>query len=196
MFSDTSSHQYLQHFFFPAAITEEILSLTHGKLDFATRPGLNSSFTGSSDTLLSTHRSNEPNFVSTPDRVEAPTKGGDQQPLWSLWPPFTPIENGKGLSKCSLSDLTKEPMPYEPLFDLALPKVAYLFLEMKTTEALRRVEGERELHREMEGEDLSATSPLEVLDRVIQQGHDTHDKLLKRYVDSFRIADCVVLENL
>ncbi|XP_056601567.1 TSC complex subunit 1a isoform X2 [Triplophysa dalaica] len=162
------------------AITEEILSLTHGKLDFATRPRLDSSFSGSSDTLLSSHPSNEPNLVSTPDRGEATTKGGDQQPPWSLWPPFTPIDNGKGPSKCSLSDLMKEPMPYEPLFDLALPKVAYLFLETKTTEALRKVEGERELHREMEGEDLSATSPLEVLDRVIQQGHETHDKLLKR----------------
>ncbi|KAI7812605.1 putative hamartin [Triplophysa rosa] len=157
-----------------------ILSPTHGKLDFATRPGLDSFFSGSSDTLLSSHPSNEPNLVSTPDRGEATTKGGDQQPPWSLWPPFTPIENGKGLSKCSLSELMKEPLPYEPLFDLALPKVAYLFLETKTTEALRRVEGERTLHREMEGEDLSATSPLEVLDRVIQQGHDTHDKLLKR----------------
>lgn len=87
-------------------------------------------------------------------------------------------------------------MPYEPLFDLALPKVAYLFLETKTTEALRKVEGERELHQEMEGEDLSATSPLEVLDRVIQQGHETHDKLLKRYVDFLRITERVVLGNL
>ncbi|XP_055055291.2 TSC complex subunit 1a isoform X1 [Misgurnus anguillicaudatus] len=164
------------------AITEEILSLTHGRLDFVARPSLDSFFSGSSDTLLSSHTSDEQNLVSTPDRGDTSVKGGEQQPLWPLWPALTPIENGKSaLSKCSLSDLTKEPMPYEPLFDLALPKVASLFLERKTAEALQRAEGEKELHREeMEGEDLSATSPLEVLDRVIQQGYDTHEKVLKR----------------
>lgn len=158
------------------------MSLTHARLDFVARPGLDSSFSGSSDTLLSSHPRDEQNLVSTPDRGDTSVKGGEQQPLWPLWPALTPIENGKSdLSKCSLSDLTKEPMPYEPLFDLALPKVASLFLERKTTEALQRAEGEKELHREeMEGEDLSATSPLEVLDRVIQQGYDTHEKVLKR----------------
>lgn len=154
------------------------MSLTHGKLDFGTRPGLESSFSGSLDTLLSSHPNHEQNLVSTPDRVECSAKAGEQQLPRSLWP-FTPIENGKH-SKCSLSDLPKESMPYEPLFDLALPKVASLFLERKTAEAFRRVEGERDHQDEMEGEDLSVTSPLEVLDRVIQQGHDTHGKVLKR----------------
>ncbi|XP_056313869.1 TSC complex subunit 1a isoform X1 [Danio aesculapii] len=162
-------------------INEEILSLTHGKLDFGTRPGLESSFSASLDTLLS-HPNHEQNLVSTPDRVECSAKAGEQQLPRSLWP-FTPIENGKH-SKCSLSDLTKESMPYEPLFDLALPKVASLFLERKTAEAFRRVEGERDHQDEMEGEDLSVTSPLEVLDRVIQQGHDTHGKVLKRTFSS------------
>uniref|UniRef100_A0A671P0Q6 Hamartin-like n=1 Tax=Sinocyclocheilus anshuiensis TaxID=1608454 RepID=A0A671P0Q6_9TELE len=110
--------------------------------------------------------------------VEFSAKGGEKQP-WSLWPAFTPIENGK-CSKCSVSDLTKESMSYEPLFDLALPKVASLFLERKTAEAIQRADEEREHREELEGEDLSATSPLEVLDRVIQQGHDTHEKVLKR----------------
>uniref|UniRef100_A0A673LV46 Hamartin-like n=1 Tax=Sinocyclocheilus rhinocerous TaxID=307959 RepID=A0A673LV46_9TELE len=157
-------------------INEEILSLTHGRLEFGMR--LDSSFSGSFDTLLSSHPSHEQNLVSTPDRVEFSAKGGEQQP-WSLWPAFTPIENGK-CSKCSVSDLTKESMPYEPLFDLALPKVASLFLERKTAEAIQRADEEREHREELEGEDLSATSPLEVLDRVIQQGHDTHEKVLKR----------------
>ncbi|XP_016344539.1 hamartin-like isoform X2 [Sinocyclocheilus anshuiensis] len=159
-------------------INEEILSLTHGRLEFRMRPGLDSSFSGSFDTLLSSHPSHEQNLVSTPDRVEFSAKGGEKQP-WSLWPAFTPIENGK-CSKCSVSDLTKESMSYEPLFDLALPKVASLFLERKTAEAIQRADEEREHREELEGEDLSATSPLEVLDRVIQQGHDTHEKVLKR----------------
>uniref|UniRef100_A0A671S9M1 Hamartin-like n=1 Tax=Sinocyclocheilus anshuiensis TaxID=1608454 RepID=A0A671S9M1_9TELE len=163
-------------------INEEILSLTLGRLDFGTRPGLDSSFSGSLDTLLLSHPSHEQNLVSTPNRVESAKGGGEQQP-WSFWPTFTPIENGKSSNR-SLSDLTKGSMPYEPLFDLALPKVASLFLERKTTEAIRRAEEVSEHQEELEGEDLSATSPLEVLDRVIQQGHDTHEKVLKRTLSS------------
>uniref|UniRef100_A0A673IJS2 Hamartin-like n=1 Tax=Sinocyclocheilus rhinocerous TaxID=307959 RepID=A0A673IJS2_9TELE len=120
--------------------------------------------------------------VSTPNRVESAKGGGEQQP-WSFWPTFTPIENGKSSNRY-LSDLTKGSMPYEPLFDLALPKVASLFLERKTTEAIRRAEEVSEHQEELEGEDFSATSPLEVLDRVIQQGHDTHEKVLKRTLSS------------
>ncbi|XP_052448860.1 hamartin-like isoform X1 [Carassius gibelio] len=163
-------------------IDEEILSLTNGRLEFGMRPGLDSSFSGSLDTLLSSHPSHEQNLVSTPDRVEFFAKGGEQQP-WSLWPAFTPIGNGK-CSKCSLSDLTIESMPYELLFDLALPKVASLFLERKTTEAIQRADEEGEHREELKGEDLSTTSPLEVLDRVIQQGHDTHEKVLKTTLSS------------
>ncbi|TRY93171.1 hypothetical protein DNTS_012858 [Danionella cerebrum] len=157
-------------------ISEEILDLTQGKLDFGTRIGLESSFSGSLDTLISPHPSHERNLVSTPDRVDGSTKRGEP---WSPWASFTPIENGKS-NNCSLSDVTKESMHYEPLFDLTLPKVASLFLEKKTAEAFRRAEGEREHRHELEGEDLSVTSPLEVLDRVIQQGHETHEKVLKR----------------
>lgn len=165
--------------FFQDTVNEDVLSQTLGRLDFGMRPGLDSSFSGSLDTLLSSHPSHEQNLASTPNRVEFSAKGGELQP-WSFWPTFTPIEYGKS-SNCSLSDLMKGSMPYEPLFDLALPKVASLFLERKTTEAIRRAEEESEHREELEGEDLSATSPLEVLDRVIQQGHDTHEKMLKRY---------------
>ncbi len=165
--------------FFQDTINEDILSLTLGRLDFGTRPGLDSSFSGSLDTLLLSHPSHEQNLASTPNRVEVTAKGVEQQP-WSFWHTFTPIEYGKS-SNYSLSDLAKGSMPYEPLFDLALPKVASLFLERKTTEAIRRAEEESEHREELKREDLSSTSPLEVLDHVIQQGHDTHEKMLKRY---------------
>lgn len=184
----------ISYIFFLDTINEEILSLTQTRLDFGMRPGIDCSFSGSLDTLLSSHPSHEQNLVSTPDRVECSTKGGEQQPPWSLWPAFTPIENGKS-SKFSLSDLTKESMPYEPLFDLALPKVASLFLERKTAEAFQRAGGEKEDREELEGEDLSATSPLEVLDRVIQQGHDTHEKVLKRYA-SILLTSKSILEEM
>lgn len=181
-FSSLFNHPFIftniSNMFFLEAIKEEILSPSHMRLDFGMRPGMDCSFSGSLDTLLSSHPSHEQNLVSTPDRVECSTKGAEQRPPWSLWPSLTPIENVKS---STFSDLTKESMPYEPLFDLALPKVASLFLERKTAEAFQRAGGEKEDREELEGEDLSATSPLEVLDRVIQQGHDTHEKVLKRY---------------
>ncbi len=119
------------------------------------RPG--SSFSGSLDHLLLSHPSHEQNLASTPNRVEVTAKGVEQQP-WSFWHTFTPIEYGKS-SNYSLSDLAKGSMPYEPLFDLALPKVASLFLERKTTEAIRRAEEESEHREEVKREDLSSTSP-------------------------------------
>ncbi|XP_023651360.2 hamartin-like isoform X1 [Paramormyrops kingsleyae] len=71
---------------------------------------------------------------------------------------------------------------YEALFDLALPKAAPHFVRRRTSEALRRAGAE-------EGEEAgpgpsvgppTPPSPLEVLDRLVQQGKDAHDKALKR----------------
>lgn len=105
------------------------------------------------------------------------TKGGDQQPSMSMWPCFTPIDNS--LSPSAAEDtsfeLFKGSFPYEHLFDLALPKLASLFVERKTSESQQKSARE-----EVEVGDLSATSPLEVLDRLIQQGHDLHEKVLNR----------------
>lgn len=72
---------------------------------------------------------------------------------------------------------------YEALFDLALPKAAPLFVGRRTVEAARRARGKRagEGGGEEEAADgVAASSPLEVLDRLIQQGNDVHDKVLKR----------------
>lgn len=70
-------------------------------------------------------------------------------------------------------ELFKGSFPYEHLFDLALPKLASLFVERRT------VQCQQKAGREEVG-DLPATSPLEVLDRLIQQGHDLHENALKR----------------
>lgn len=72
-------------------------------------------------------------------------------------------------------ELFKGSFPYEHLFDLALPKLASMFVERKISESQQKAGKE-----EMEVGDLSNTSPLEVLDRLIQQGHDLHEKVLKR----------------
>jgi len=70
-------------------------------------------------------------------------------------------------------------LSYEPLFDLALPRAASLFVARRTSERFSQLEegfedGEEE-------EEAVAASPLEVLDRLVQQGSDAHDKALKRY---------------
>ncbi|XP_063067111.1 TSC complex subunit 1b isoform X2 [Engraulis encrasicolus] len=126
-------------------------------------------------------------------------------------------------------------LPYEALFDLALPRAASLFVARKTLEATRRATIERRGHAggggggllgfglvaaaeeeeeldlgkalavrdgEVDGElalvegeleegelSIAAASPLEVLDRLVQQGNDVHDKVLKRLPLPSKSAD-------
>ncbi|XP_060697593.1 TSC complex subunit 1b isoform X2 [Hemiscyllium ocellatum] len=69
------------------------------------------------------------------------------------------------------------PLPYEHLFDLALPKTASLFIKQKTSE-LQKVAAE---HSEDPVLQSSAPiSPLDVLDKLIQHGGDAHVKELSR----------------
>ncbi|XP_021563959.1 hamartin isoform X3 [Carlito syrichta] len=64
--------------------------------------------------------------------------------------------------------------PYDHLFEVALPKTAHHFISKKTEELLRKAKGNAE-------EDfMPSTSPLEVLDRLIQQGADAHSKELNK----------------
>uniref|UniRef100_A0A8C5VCF9 TSC complex subunit 1 n=1 Tax=Microcebus murinus TaxID=30608 RepID=A0A8C5VCF9_MICMU len=67
-----------------------------------------------------------------------------------------------------------QPPPYDHLFEVALPKTAYHFVSKKTEELLKKAKGSTE-------EDfLPSTSPMEVLDRLIQQGADAHSKELNK----------------
>ncbi|XP_031225404.1 hamartin isoform X2 [Mastomys coucha] len=64
--------------------------------------------------------------------------------------------------------------PYDHLFEVALPKTACHFVSKKTEELLKRVKGSPE-------EDcVPSTSPMEVLDRLIEQGAGAHSKELSR----------------
>uniref|UniRef100_A0A8C7CTA6 TSC complex subunit 1a n=1 Tax=Oncorhynchus kisutch TaxID=8019 RepID=A0A8C7CTA6_ONCKI len=99
-------------------------------------------------------------LVSTPDKSECSAGGGDQQLPWSF-------------------------RPYRPLFELALPRAASLFVGRKTSVALAQRtagdEGERNASKgEEEGDEMAALSPLEVLDRLIQHGNEAYEKVLKR----------------
>ncbi|XP_018588476.2 hamartin-like isoform X2 [Scleropages formosus] len=171
--------------------------------------------TGNQGTMLAASAPNQGpdsrgNSMSTVDRYERQpcVEGlGLQQPVqdpWAFQSMFTPIDNptpdhphsssmpeegGVTSAKCGLfspSPHGELSLPYEPLFDLALPKAAPLFVGRRTSEALQRASGEQlEEGQRAEEEGVSLgitapTSPLEVLDRLIQQGNDTHDKVLKR----------------
>ncbi|XP_062873736.1 TSC complex subunit 1a isoform X2 [Trichomycterus rosablanca] len=164
------------------SIAKELLTLTQDKLDPLSMPAEDSSFSSTTDPLLSLNPRQYTvphNLASTPDRVMSNAMRVEQQPSW---PCFTPIENTLSPSAAvdASVDLWKGSVHYEPLFDLALPKLASLFVERRTAESQQKAGGEREYREELEGEDLSATSPLEVLDRLIQQGHDVHEKVMKR----------------
>lgn len=120
---------------------------------------------------------------------------------WSFHSGFTPIDHhlhhspsapdedsGKfGMFSPSLCSKTPAPVPYESLFYLALPRAASLFLGQKTSEAVHKAAMERlsqleEGLEDGEEEGVVSASPLEVLDRLVQQGSDAHDKVLKRCV--------------
>ncbi|XP_061010317.1 hamartin isoform X2 [Dama dama] len=67
-----------------------------------------------------------------------------------------------------------QPPPYDHLFEVALPKTAHHFVSKKTEELLKKAKGGTE-------EDVPpSASPVEVLDRLVQQGADVHSKELSR----------------
>lgn len=133
--------------------------------------------------------------ASTPDRPDGLPQPSERHVPWSFTPidrslpghiphsPLVPDEEAVGLNKYEL--LSPSPCrgsaapAYESLFDLALPRAALLYVAKRTSEAQRVAGGEVE-PEEKEGEAVAATSPLEVLDRLIQQGSDAHDKVLRR----------------
>ncbi|KAM8827956.1 TSC complex subunit 1b isoform 2-T4 [Spinachia spinachia] len=125
---------------------------------------------------------------------------------WSFQSGFTPIEHHLHRSPSAPEDdmakfgifspspCSKMPAPYESFFDLALPRAASLFVGQKTSEAVHKAALERLLQREEgledgEEEGVVTASPLEVLDRLVQQGSDTHNKVLKRLPLPSKSAD-------
>ncbi|XP_015257276.1 PREDICTED: hamartin-like [Cyprinodon variegatus] len=127
---------------------------------------------------------------------------------WSFQSGFTPIDHHLHRSPSGPDDevgkfemfspspcsKTPAPLPYESLFALALPRAASLFVGQKTSEAVHKVAMERLLQQEEgledgEEEGVVSASPLEVLDRLVQQGSDSHDKVLKRLPLPSKSAD-------
>ncbi|KAG9353923.1 hypothetical protein JZ751_012047 [Albula glossodonta] len=193
------------------AITEELLKITEEKLDTPGLRGFDSPFFHTTETLTGPQekpslapqarilpRDPPSNAAFTPDKAERPPGTVftpiDHPTTTGDFPrsPSAAEEDGVGgpakYGLFSPSPCKAPALPYEALFDLALPKAASLFVGRRTVEAvLKAGEGQRpEGNRGGEGdgcgqgEGLATTSPLEVLDRLIQQGSDVHDKVLKR----------------
>uniref|UniRef100_A0A8C8D8D3 TSC complex subunit 1b n=1 Tax=Oncorhynchus tshawytscha TaxID=74940 RepID=A0A8C8D8D3_ONCTS len=190
----------------PAVISEELLKITEDMRDLAGLRVFDSPFYRTTETLTGTQEKPLPN----------PPLGGpvgsalDQS--WSIEPvcPFSPIQHPLHQSLSALEDevakfsglfspsrpMKNPSLPYEALFDLALPRAASLFVGRRTSEARGRAALERMCQqqegledREEEGEGMVTASPLEVLDHLVQQGSDTHDKVLKRLPLPSKSAD-------
>uniref|UniRef100_A0A8C7JIL9 TSC complex subunit 1b n=1 Tax=Oncorhynchus kisutch TaxID=8019 RepID=A0A8C7JIL9_ONCKI len=141
----------------PAAISEELLKITEDMWDLAGLRVFDSPFYRTTETLTGTQEKPLPN---------PPLGGPDEVAKFSgLFSPSRPMKNPS--------------LPYEALFDLALPRAASLFVGRRTSEARGRAEGEGMVN----------ASPLEVLDHLVQQGSDTHDKVLKRLPLPSKSAD-------
>ncbi|XP_026177295.1 TSC complex subunit 1a isoform X2 [Mastacembelus armatus] len=134
--------------------------------------------------------STEPVLLTSTPTHEAPSSGSPFPPAFSslslyLTPPHSSTTSHRPEEGGSAA-------PYEPLFELALPRAAVLFLGKKTQEALERA-GLQVKGGGGEGEDLeehhTPVSPLEVLDQLIVHGHDAHDHLMKRLSEERKSVD-------
>ncbi|KAM9841862.1 TSC complex subunit 1b [Aulostomus maculatus] len=136
------------------------------------------------------------------------SSAGGLEQSWPFQSGFTPIDHHLhrspsapdddvskyGMFSPSPCSKTPGPVPYELFFDLALPRAASLFVGQKTSEAVHKAALERLSQREEgledgEEEGVLSASPLEVLDRLVQQGSDAHDKVLKRLPLPSKSAD-------
>ncbi|XP_064165052.1 hamartin-like [Anguilla rostrata] len=184
------------------AITEELLKITQDQRDVPAPPG---PFYRTTETLTGAQEKPSPappgprppcpgQAPSAPDRTEeAPAAlfAPIDRPAPAGRPPRSPPapeEEGGAAAPPKYGPFSppspcKTPPPaYRDLFDLALPKAASLFVGRRTAEAARRA-GEGRRPEEGQGEGLwegegftTTESPLEVLDRLIQQGSDVHGK--------------------
>uniref|UniRef100_A0A3P8U264 TSC complex subunit 1a n=1 Tax=Amphiprion percula TaxID=161767 RepID=A0A3P8U264_AMPPE len=130
-------------------------------------------------------------------QLELPPRSSEPHPLTSQEPrplTSTPCRDDSSVPPppcltpphtLSLDGLSGPALPYDQLFELALPRAASLFVEKKTQEALQRAGGEQ--GGGVEGEEL--VSPLKVLDQLIVHGHDAHQYRSRRFSAGSKSGD-------
>ncbi|CAB1431745.1 unnamed protein product [Pleuronectes platessa] len=156
----------------------------------ASQPVTDKEETVQSDVITSSGDSTPPQHVlltSTPSCGQSDSSLPRPPPSISLcFTPPTRSEEG-GLFDQSPA------FPYEPLFELALPRAAQLFIGRKTQEVLERAAGQQETGGGVEGEDKkqdqTSVSPLDALDQLIVHGRDAHERLSSRLSAVSRSVD-------
>ncbi|KAI5612811.1 hamartin, partial [Silurus asotus] len=199
-----------------AAITEELMKLTEEKRDTSGARGFDSPFFRTTENLTGPQEKPPPTFthlrdphhaVSTPDKLDMRvwwrgqgSRSASQEQPWSFQPLFAPTElrhHSPSAEDEALKNTPHSPslgtapssLPYEALFNLALPRTTSLFMSRRSSEALERaaMQGMAGVADECHG--VASVSPLEVLDRLVQQGTDAHDRVLKRLPLPSKSAD-------
>ncbi|KAM6169293.1 hamartin isoform 2-T4 [Rhynchocyon petersi] len=112
--------------------------------------------------------------------IDLPCGGADESPVGTREHQTSLESNILTPSPCKIPPQrgvgfgSGQPPPYDHLFEVALPKTAYHFVSKKTEELLKKAK------RNTEEDYMPSTSPMEVLDRLIQQGADAHTKELNK----------------
>ncbi|XP_063172493.1 hamartin [Candoia aspera] len=199
------------------AISNEISEITAADAEPVVRGGFDSPFYQFGESLSSSRKS-QPVASTAPGQLPSaepstsfPDQSGLEGPRDALKQAFTPIDRpcrdaeespagpqeswasaDPGIftpSPCKIparqraGARSQQPPGYEHLFEVALPKTAYLFVSQKTDKLLKRGRGGPE-----EDGFLSA-SPLDVLDKLLEQGADAHSRELNKLSLPSRSAD-------
>ncbi|XP_030272748.1 hamartin-like isoform X2 [Sparus aurata] len=156
-------------------------------------PSSSTTSTSSTSSTSSSSSSQPVLLTSTPGRDEDSSGPVLRPPPCSISLCFAPpnlfTETG-GSIQFGPAHTEQSPAPlYEPLFELALPRAATLFIGKKTKEMLERAAGEQKEgggggegagEREDREEEHTSVSPLEVLDQLIVHGQEAHEGLSRR----------------
>ncbi|XP_006260043.2 hamartin isoform X2 [Alligator mississippiensis] len=200
------------------AISKEISEITTDAEPMVPRGGFDSPFYRSCESLLGCQKKPQSialgvqgHSLTSEHLTSSLDKPGPEGTRDTPKQAFTPIDkpsggtgenpagNGEGQTSVETSILTPspckvpaqrrielgswQPPQYEHLFEVALPKTAYLFVSKKTEELFKKAKGN------LDEDCTCSTSPVEVLDRLIQQGADAHTKELNKLPLPSKSAD-------
>ncbi|KAJ8286301.1 hypothetical protein GJAV_G00036890 [Gymnothorax javanicus] len=181
------------------AIAEELFQITQEERDGSVLREFDSLFYRTTETLTGAREQASPAALTPTPPCPGHTPSTSATVFTPIDHPACPLADTTAPLKYELSvpSICQSPsLPYKDLLDLALPKATSLFIGRRSAEATWRAgegqsrgEVQEEACREGEVPPFSALSPLEALDRLIQQGNDVHNMLLKRLPLPSKSAD-------